>query len=69
MGESGRRQINNRDMDRDEDYWVNQKDVPIYPAVGLYPSVDSYVLSRSVPSVLGASHVQQFQGYADLGSQ
>ncbi|KAI3744062.1 hypothetical protein L1987_57134 [Smallanthus sonchifolius] len=44
-------------------------DVPIYPAAGLYPSVDSYVPSRSVPSVLGASHVQEFQGYADSGSQ
>ncbi|KAK9051304.1 hypothetical protein SSX86_027931 [Deinandra increscens subsp. villosa] len=44
-------------------------DVPIYQAAGLYPGVEPYVPSRSVPSVLGASHVQEFQGYADSGSQ
>ncbi|XP_024987709.1 KH domain-containing protein At4g18375-like [Cynara cardunculus var. scolymus] len=43
-------------------------DVPIYPAAGLYPSVDSYVPSRSLPSVLGASHVPELQGYADTGN-
>lgn len=44
-------------------------DVPIYPAAGLYSSVEPYVPSRSVPSVIGASHGQEFQGYADSGSQ
>ncbi|KAD4982833.1 hypothetical protein R6Q59_002465 [Mikania micrantha] len=44
-------------------------DVPIYPAAGLYPGVEPYVPSRSVPSVLGASHVQELQNYADSGSQ
>ncbi|KAJ9563665.1 hypothetical protein OSB04_008825 [Centaurea solstitialis] len=43
-------------------------DVPIYPAGGLYPSVDSYMPSRSLPSVLGASHVPELQGYADSGN-
>ncbi|KAI3719697.1 hypothetical protein L6452_20599 [Arctium lappa] len=43
-------------------------DVPIYPAGGLYPGVDSYMPSRSLPSVLGASHVPELQGYADSGN-
>lgn len=43
-------------------------DVPIYPAAGLYPSVDSYMPSRSLPSVLSASHVSELQGYADSGN-
>ncbi|XP_059665704.1 KH domain-containing protein At4g18375 [Cornus florida] len=43
-------------------------DVPIYPGGGLYPSVDPMVPSRSVPSILGATHVQELPGYADAGS-
>ncbi|KAA8519470.1 hypothetical protein F0562_013726 [Nyssa sinensis] len=43
-------------------------DVPIYPAGGLYPSVDPIVPSRSGPSVLGATHVPELSGYADTGS-
>ncbi|PIN10696.1 PolyC-binding proteins alphaCP-1 [Handroanthus impetiginosus] len=43
-------------------------DVPIYPAGGLYPSVDPVNPSRSVPSVLGPSHAPDIRGYADGGS-
>lgn len=43
-------------------------DVPIYHAGGLYPSVDPIVPSRSVPPVLGATHVPELSGYADAGS-
>lgn len=43
-------------------------DVPLYPASGLYPGVDPYVPSRSLPSVLGPSHVPDLQGYPDSGN-
>ncbi|KAL2474993.1 RNA-binding KH domain-containing protein [Abeliophyllum distichum] len=43
-------------------------DVPIYPATGLYPSVDPIVTSRSVPSTLGPRHVPDIPVYADAGS-
>lgn len=40
-------------------------DVPIYPPSGIYPSADSILPSRSVPPIIGATHVQDLQGYAD----
>ncbi|XVF40108.1 hypothetical protein PTKIN_Ptkin01aG0085300 [Pterospermum kingtungense] len=43
-------------------------DVPIYPPGGLYPNPDPIVPSRSVPPILGATHVPDLQGYADTGS-
>ncbi|KAL3522776.1 hypothetical protein ACH5RR_015610 [Cinchona calisaya] len=43
-------------------------DVPIYPATGLFPSVDPIVPSRPVPSVLGPGRVPEFPGYAETGS-
>lgn len=43
-------------------------DVPVYPAAGLYQNVDSIVSSRPLPSILGAAHVPELQGYADTGS-
>lgn len=43
-------------------------DVPIYPATGLYPTVDPIAPPRSLPSVLGPGHVPELQGYAETGS-
>ncbi|KAK2998872.1 hypothetical protein RJ639_021142 [Escallonia herrerae] len=43
-------------------------DVPVYPAGGLYPSLDSVVSSRSLPSILGATHIPELQGYAEAGN-
>ncbi|XP_035545540.1 KH domain-containing protein At4g18375-like isoform X1 [Juglans regia] len=43
-------------------------DVPIYPPGGLYPSVDPIVAPRSVPSIVGATNVQDLHGYADTGN-
>ncbi|KAF3449954.1 hypothetical protein FNV43_RR06033 [Rhamnella rubrinervis] len=43
-------------------------DVPIYPPSGLYPSADSILPSRSVPPIIGATHVQDLQGYADTAN-
>ncbi|KAL5771934.1 hypothetical protein ACOSP7_011543 [Xanthoceras sorbifolium] len=43
-------------------------DVPIYPPSGLYPNADPILPSRSVPSILGATHVQDLHGYADSGN-
>lgn len=43
-------------------------DVPIYPPGGLYPNADPILPSRSVPSILGAAHVPDLQGYADTGN-
>ncbi|KAL8460957.1 hypothetical protein ACS0TY_032454 [Phlomoides rotata] len=43
-------------------------DVPIYPASGLYPTMESINSSRAVPSILGPSHAQDIPGYADAGS-
>ncbi|KAK1368983.1 KH domain-containing protein [Heracleum sosnowskyi] len=42
-------------------------DVPVYPAAGMFPSVDSIVNSRSLSSILGAAHVPELAGYADTG--
>ncbi|KAI3455986.1 hypothetical protein Pfo_012649 [Paulownia fortunei] len=43
-------------------------DVPLYPASGLYPSVDPINSARSLPSILGPSHAPDIPGYADAGS-
>lgn len=43
-------------------------DVPIYPPSGLYPGADSLVPSRTVPPILGTTHLQDLQGYADTGN-
>lgn len=43
-------------------------DVPIYPPSGLYPSGDPVLPSRSVPSILGATHMHDLQGFADTGN-
>lgn len=43
-------------------------DVPIYPATGLYPSVEPINPARPVPSILGPSHAPDIPGYADAGS-
>ncbi|GAV75031.1 KH_1 domain-containing protein [Cephalotus follicularis] len=43
-------------------------DVPLYPTGGLYPNADSVVSSRSVPSILSATHVPDLQGYVDTGN-
>lgn len=43
-------------------------DVPIYPPGGLYPNVDPIATPRSVPSVVGATNVQDLRGYADTGN-
>ncbi|XP_041027606.1 KH domain-containing protein At4g18375-like [Juglans microcarpa x Juglans regia] len=43
-------------------------DVPIYPPGGLYPSADPIVTPRSVPSIVGATDVQDLQRYADTGN-
>ncbi|KAK4858896.1 hypothetical protein QYF36_023563 [Acer negundo] len=43
-------------------------DVPIYPPSGLYSNADPILPSRSVPSILGATHMQDLQGYADTGN-
>ncbi|XP_057962482.1 KH domain-containing protein At4g18375-like isoform X2 [Malania oleifera] len=43
-------------------------DVPIYPPGGFYPSADSILPARSVPPVVGTTHVPELSGYADTGS-
>lgn len=43
-------------------------DVPIYPPGGLYPNADPIVPPRSVPPILSATHVPEFQSYGDTGS-
>ncbi|KAJ4825314.1 hypothetical protein Tsubulata_014153 [Turnera subulata] len=43
-------------------------DVSIYPAGGLYPNADPLIASRSVPPILGPSHVPELHGYGDAGS-
>ena len=40
-------------------------DVPVYPAAGLYPGLDSIVNSRSLPSILSATPVPELSHYAD----
>lgn len=43
-------------------------DVSIYPSSGLYPNIDSMIPSRSVPPIIGATHVQDLTGYADAAT-
>ncbi|KAJ1430612.1 K-like proteiny domain [Sesbania bispinosa] len=43
-------------------------DVPMYPPGGLYPGSDPIIPSRAVPQIIGATNVQDFQGYADAGN-
>ncbi|XP_044460748.1 KH domain-containing protein At4g18375-like isoform X1 [Mangifera indica] len=43
-------------------------DVPIYPPGGLYPNAEPILPARSVPSILGSTHVPDLQGYADSGN-
>lgn len=43
-------------------------DMSIYQPGGLYPSGDPIIPSRSLPPLLGATHVQDLQGYADAGN-
>ncbi|KAM1032811.1 hypothetical protein ACFX2I_036352 [Malus domestica] len=43
-------------------------DVPIYQPGGLYQSGDPIVSSRSVPPIIGATHLQDLQGYTDTGN-
>ncbi|XP_051124884.1 KH domain-containing protein At4g18375 [Andrographis paniculata] len=43
-------------------------DLPIYPATGLYPSVDAVNPARPVSSMLGPSHAPDIPGYTDAGS-
>lgn len=42
-------------------------DVPVYPAAGMYPSLDSIINPRTLSSILGATHVPELAGYADTG--
>lgn len=42
-------------------------DVPVFPAAGMYPSLDTVVNPRSISSILGATHVPELAGYADTG--
>ncbi|KAG7963433.1 hypothetical protein I3843_09G117100 [Carya illinoinensis] len=43
-------------------------DIPIYPPGGLYQSADPVAPHRSVPPIVGATNVQDLQGYADTGN-
>lgn len=43
-------------------------DVPIYPPGGLYPASDPIVTPRGLPQILGATNVQDLQGYAEAGN-
>ncbi|KAM1792660.1 hypothetical protein ACFX12_036499 [Malus domestica] len=43
-------------------------DVPIYQPGRLYQSGDPIVSSRSVPPIIGATHLQDLQGYTDTGN-
>ncbi|WCJ27426.1 RNA-binding KH domain-containing protein [Euphorbia peplus] len=43
-------------------------DVPIYQSGGLYPNGDAIVSSRSVPQILGSTHMPELQGYGDAGN-
>lgn len=43
-------------------------DVSIYQPGGLYSNSDTIVPSRSVPPLLGSTHVPELQGYGDTGS-
>ncbi|KAI4300047.1 hypothetical protein L6164_033465 [Bauhinia variegata] len=48
--------------------FIIPSDVPIYPHAGLYPATDPIIPPRSVPQIIGATNVQDIQGYADTGS-
>ncbi|XP_068325007.1 KH domain-containing protein At4g18375-like [Pyrus communis] len=43
-------------------------DVPIYQSGGLYQSGDPIVSSRAVPPIIGATSLQDLQGYTDKGN-
>ncbi|XP_075483093.1 KH domain-containing protein At4g18375-like [Primulina tabacum] len=43
-------------------------DVPIYPATGHYPNVDSIAPARSIPSILGHTNTLDIPGYTDAGT-
>ncbi|XP_061978844.1 KH domain-containing protein At4g18375-like [Populus nigra] len=47
---------------------IISSDVPIYQPGGFYPNADPSVSSRSVPQILGATHIPEFQGYGDMRS-
>ncbi|KAJ6926148.1 KH domain-containing protein [Populus alba x Populus x berolinensis] len=47
---------------------IISSDVPIYQQGGFYPNADPIVSSRSVPPILGATHIPEFQGYGDMRS-
>ncbi|KAI9396033.1 hypothetical protein POPTR_004G066100v4 [Populus trichocarpa] len=47
---------------------IISSDVPIYQPGGFYPNADPIVSSRSVPPILGATHIPEFQGYGDMRS-
>ncbi|KAJ6738361.1 KH DOMAIN CONTAINING RNA BINDING PROTEIN [Salix koriyanagi] len=47
---------------------IISSDVPIYQPGGFYPNADPIVSSRSVPPILGAAHIPEFQGYGDMRS-
>ncbi|OIV91973.1 hypothetical protein TanjilG_09514 [Lupinus angustifolius] len=42
-------------------------DVPIYPPGGIYPAPDPIIPPRTVPQIIGATNVQDLQGY-DAGN-
>ncbi|XP_062160853.1 KH domain-containing protein At4g18375-like [Alnus glutinosa] len=43
-------------------------DVPMYPPGGLYQSADPIIPPRSLPQIIGATNIQDLQGYADTGN-
>lgn len=43
-------------------------EVPVYPPGELYPASDPFIQPRHVPQVIGATNVQDLQGYADAGN-
>lgn len=43
-------------------------EVPSYPPSGLYPASDPIIQPRSIPQFIGATNVQDMQGYADAGN-
>ncbi|CAN1141287.1 KH domain-containing protein At4g18375 [Linum perenne] len=40
-------------------------DVPIYSTAGLYSNADHLLHTRSLPSIIGPTHVPEHQGYGD----
>ena len=47
---------------------IISSDVPIYQPGGFYPNADPIVSSRSIPPILGTTHIPEFQGYGDMRS-